>query len=301
MRIERVVIAIAVLLPATAGGVENYHTGDSLICSDCHSMHFSQRHGFQGGAVGAQPEVGSPGDWLPHGGPHGGLLKLPRDELCVACHDGTVVLGATSSPGGNIASAASTAKTALVSSVTSAAPTGLAAPPGGTLADHPFGHAGDCSACHETHGSSNYRNLKANPGGGRGGPLRVVAEKAAASGDRRGRARDATYRSGMNEWCMACHESLPGHHPVGRALYGSTSADWEDWAATSWAQANPGWIVVRVQNPQDDPSAPNSQQHDQVFCLSCHTAHGSSNPKALIYADGISIDSTCAQCHFDRY
>jgi hypothetical protein len=44
----------------------------------------------------------------------------------------------------------------------------------------------------------------------------------------------------------------------------------------------------------------------QVFCGTCHKAHGSTNPKGLIYddettatpEDGTSQMQTCQQCHY---
>jgi hypothetical protein len=62
-----------------------YHSGDTLLCSDCHTMHFSQAHGFAGGLVTTTAAPG--GDWL-SAGPNSFLLKAPANQLCLACHDG---------------------------------------------------------------------------------------------------------------------------------------------------------------------------------------------------------------------
>jgi predicted CXXCH cytochrome family protein len=86
---------------------------------------------------------------------------------------------------------------------------------------------------------------------------------------------------------MDCHDAATNEHPWDQTISTAISADWSAWAAD---------IVNRV--PVQNPTAadpPNAK--DQVFCLSCHKAHGSPNPGATIRADGLSLESTCAQCH----
>ena len=83
-------IATLVAFPALAG---QYHSGATLFCYDCHTPHHSMQHGYSGGAVNTDPgaitgQSGFGGDWMPAGTPNDYLLKLPANELCLACHDG---------------------------------------------------------------------------------------------------------------------------------------------------------------------------------------------------------------------
>src|SRR5262245_61624206 len=79
------VAALAVTaLPAFAG---EWHTGASNLCTDCHTMHFSQTHQWGSDAPLASRSQ-SGGDWLGATGPNNFLLKAPANQLCLACHDG---------------------------------------------------------------------------------------------------------------------------------------------------------------------------------------------------------------------
>jgi hypothetical protein len=87
---NRILIAAAALLalavaPVMAG---EWHTSNTNVCTDCHTMHFSMQHGFSGGTVSTTPT--NDGNWLGTDlqGPNGYLLKMPANELCLACHDG---------------------------------------------------------------------------------------------------------------------------------------------------------------------------------------------------------------------
>src|SRR3990172_4400761 len=62
---------------ASAG---DFHTTASLVCSDCHVMHYSATHTYSG-AVTPDPLLAS-------GGPYPKLLKNSSIQLCLACHDG---------------------------------------------------------------------------------------------------------------------------------------------------------------------------------------------------------------------
>lgn len=70
--------------PALAG---EWHAGENNMCTDCHTMHFSQTHNWDGTTpVSQTPAEG--GNWLGATGPNHYLLKLPANQLCKACHDG---------------------------------------------------------------------------------------------------------------------------------------------------------------------------------------------------------------------
>jgi hypothetical protein len=77
-------IVALIALPALAG---EWHTGPSNLCTDCHTMHFSQTHNWDGTTpVSTTPQPD--GNWLGATGPNHYLLKLPANQLCLACHDG---------------------------------------------------------------------------------------------------------------------------------------------------------------------------------------------------------------------
>lgn len=83
------ILVAAFAVVALWGGVVmagEYHSGQTLICFDCHTMHFSMQHGWAGGAVGGTPVPG--GDWLGSTGPNQFLLKAPANQLCLSCHEG---------------------------------------------------------------------------------------------------------------------------------------------------------------------------------------------------------------------
>jgi predicted CxxxxCH...CXXCH cytochrome family protein len=75
-----------IAVPMFAG---QYHSGQTLYCADCHTMHFSMQHGYgSGNPVGTKPPTGGPtSDWLGATGPNNYLLKAPANTLCLQCHD----------------------------------------------------------------------------------------------------------------------------------------------------------------------------------------------------------------------
>jgi len=97
MEMKRLLVMVAILaavaFPVIAG---EWHAGTTNLCTDCHTMHFSMQHNWQGGAVSTTGQPG--GNWLSTSGPNAFLLKAPANQLCEACHDGQTfapdVLGA---------------------------------------------------------------------------------------------------------------------------------------------------------------------------------------------------------------
>jgi predicted CXXCH cytochrome family protein len=154
----------------------------------------------------------------------------------------------------------------------------------------------NCATCHDPHGNGAYRNLRPNPSGSPGRPevTPVVQQTTLPNGSNAGvvyTRANVRYVSGMSQWCMNCHNLVADafhslSHPYDRAIWGAIFADYPSWAA-------PITNRVPVQNPVGQPAP---DQGDQVFCLSCHKAHGSPNLGAVIYADG-DMTSTCSQCH----
>ena len=98
-------LALLALVPWAASTGE-YHYQGTLLCYDCHTMHYSQTHNWDG--TTPVPTTGNAnGNWLGSGGPFQYLLKSgsassPINDLCLACHDGQTfapdVLGANANP-----------------------------------------------------------------------------------------------------------------------------------------------------------------------------------------------------------
>lgn len=75
---------LLVALPAMAG---EWHSGQNNLCTDCHTMHFSQTHNWDG-STPVPTDPAADGNWLGASGPNHYLLKLPVNQLCLTCHDG---------------------------------------------------------------------------------------------------------------------------------------------------------------------------------------------------------------------
>ncbi len=77
-------VAAIAAVPAFAG---EWHAGQTNVCTDCHTMHFSMQHDWAGTSP-VSTTVQPNGNWLGAIGPNKRLLKLPANLLCEACHDG---------------------------------------------------------------------------------------------------------------------------------------------------------------------------------------------------------------------
>lgn len=276
------VLALGLAAPCPVAGGE-WHAASTLTCSDCHTMHNSK------GGLPMRYD-GAPASAL-------GLLRAgTANGVCLACHGGqkatapNVLSASAGLPGG--AFPADLSDPGGVAHALGAAPV---VPPDG---DTPVVMA--CATCHDPHGNGAYRNLRASPSGtGRAaGVVLQVRQRVLANGSNPGEvyaAANLTYVAGMSAWCLDCHNLLVGADP---ASHGGRPHPWERSLrapGASWSRWS-GDVPNRVpaQNPAGDPSP---GQADEVFCLSCHRAHGTTRDAAAIWADGASLDSTCLQCH----
>lgn len=215
-------------LAGPADGVAMYHNGATLLCSDCHTVHFSESHGFSGGAVSttAVPD----GDWLTASGPNNYLLKASSStRLCLSCHDGQTfapdvvesdTYGVAQRPAGffgqpdvpnfkghNLASAS------------------LGTPGDSNLCNRcHFLHGGgtmataqvQCIDCHNPHGNASYRNLWWASAPGSEPPI-LASIRAGSTGKNRYDAvnvaypapslADGTWREVTN-MCIDCHHAF---------------------------------------------------------------------------------------------
>ncbi len=76
-----------ILLLASGGTTGEYHSGQTLYCYDCHTIHASISHGFDGGTVSID-SFSPGGNWIGSNVPNLHLLKAPANQLCLACHNG---------------------------------------------------------------------------------------------------------------------------------------------------------------------------------------------------------------------
>lgn len=256
-------------------------------------MHYSE-----GGALPIRAEAGGPFSQL--------LLADTNNLLCLSCHDGADIdapdvlypVTYTSDPAGGYF--------ANSGGIASDSAHNLGMPYGETPSGSMDSLILSCISCHNPHGNSNYRNLLFNPtGSGNSADVNVIVYQTLSADGPGGNSpaevyapSNILYRIGMSDWCNDCHTDFHGtsetgspepwfRHPQDVTIYGRNYADYNHWSGTI---AN----RVEVESPYDMivPSA-----DDEVFCLSCHKAHGSANEANLIYADGGGMLSTCQQCH----
>ncbi|MCB9897962.1 MAG: hypothetical protein H6825_08160 [Planctomycetes bacterium] len=229
-------LVLVLLVPVTFAG--DYHNGGTLLCSQCHVMHFSQSHGYQPNGTGFYLEPAA-------GGPFHYLLRDEVNNLCLACHDqGGIapdVLGAAN--GGNGPTDVREAGYLNRLGVEGLPATGhtldsLDTAPGSDPPWKPEDNNGageglNCINCHHQHGyagfgsptGSQYRNLLANPGAGgnhfvtynndtvgTNNLARDVFERQAAEYDESvvdWNEPDNT-QSAIGAWCGGCHTNFHG-------------------------------------------------------------------------------------------
>lgn len=175
---KKIVISAATMATLAIGSglamAGEYHSGATLFCNDCHTMHASMQHEFgSANTVSATAKLG--GEWLPNqGDPKAFLLKGGENEVCLSCHDGKTfapdVLGANAnaSPSqGRSAGALNDAGTgAGYESYKGHTLGSTATPPGynpAAVGAADFYAAADglkCISCHAQHGpATGFRNL----------------------------------------------------------------------------------------------------------------------------------------------
>jgi hypothetical protein len=326
-------VAILLVIPVIAAAGD-FHSGASLICSDCHVMHFSQSHGYNPDGSGIFTPTGG-------AGPHHYLLRNEVNDLCLSCHDGASfapdVLGANANGYVRQAGALNRAGTGL-------------APTGHTLdstdpapGSNPVWSEADglhCTNCHQPHGyhpgGNSWRNLLYSAGNGVAYPG-ILVDYATATNDLTKdiyqvaagplnvhyamsniffNEPDVT-ASAYADFCKMCHNDFHGAKG-GLEVGGATG---EEWLRHPNADADIGAVgsghsdlaeftghtnrvqVMSASGVWDPPAADSTPS-----CMSCHKAHGNQNAFGLIYMsgtgtvteqgdDGTQAKDLCKQCH----
>lgn len=324
----------AIAVNVKSGG---YHAASTLVCSDCHTMHYSEE------SVVPPPRGAS--------GPNDKLLLRPGvNDLCLTCHDAD---GGGAAP--NLAPDVMTG-TSGSQAVNRAAGSFQAASGGTTPNAHDLGVAAKtapgsnpvyttpadgllCTDCHNAHGNTNFRNLEPTPANRAVTAVNVQAggvdltETAVTPTSTQYNMTNIIYRSDkMTRWCATCHNNFYATaYPPGwpdANLGGSGTGDTAGGAADQWKR-HPGSHINMGQantNTHADSAyylagtskvraidisgnSPGTITDDIPFCGSCHKAHGSdtAKPNNLYYdnratagpalQDGTSLNDTCQQCH----
>ncbi len=310
MKVARFLLPAAglAILGGSFGTAGDYHVGPSLVCSDCHVMHFSETHTY-GGAIGQQGFPTLVTDPNPH------LLRRPQDssQICLACHDERTdapdVLGVNST--GIFFRAAgqlNSSKDSPQIQGTGHTIGSMDPAPGAGTQWNGNGTTGLlCSHCHATHGNAYYRNLVTNPGNATGITVTYMTGSTYDSSSKvqqdvktpladHYKVENIRYRqttSGLSAWCRGCHDYTTSFaHPFDTDIPNSGFT-------SRWHESHNSRVPV-VSPSQSIPGSDN-----RVFCLSCHKAHGSTHVQGQLWddrttaelEDGLIVDDTCNQCH----
>ena len=172
-----VLVAVTAFMAALASVAVagDYHVGQLLVCSDCHTAHGSQSHPYL-----ETGEFQVPGSRSTSSAPFPYLLRQESiNTTCLGCHEGRTdvpdVLGATAaSPTGGRSAGALSTETGHGFTNSDGYATGdghtlwsSTIPPGSNGAfvasREDWATVGlECSDCHSVHGSANFRNMRTN-------------------------------------------------------------------------------------------------------------------------------------------
>jgi hypothetical protein len=194
-----------------------------------------------------------------------------------------------------------------------------------------------CGDCHEVHGNSNWRNLKAKPGTA-GTAINVVAATGDPTadvlmeGDLETEGSPNHYQTDrvrfnadnhIAAWCEGCHTSIETgtKHRQNRSFADAAPANvdyanWRDGGTGFGTAVDDGngtgtYGVPRLRFAQSGGSwgeCGTVADTNQVFCLTCHKAHGTKYDSALVWPasrigsggtaySAVDRGAACQQCH----
>jgi hypothetical protein len=319
MRKALVLAALAAMfvgVPVALAG--DYHQGVTLVCADCHVMHYSQSHGYDN--QGTDP-VG----YLGAGGPFEYLLRDEVNNLCLTCHNGSAnapdVLDANTGTHNRMAGALNESGTAPYYHATGHTLGSMDPAPGGTTYTPPT-HGLNCVSCHYQHGrtsSNTWRNLNLSSLnyqiGGTPDNSKDVWEISATLGqipvhyatDNVWFQEPVSTASDYATFCKSCHTNF--HGTKGGAEVGGGGALGTEWKRHPNADANIGAVggghsslttynsrtnKVKVMSATGDWGVAGvglgldgaAPADVTPSCFSCHKSHGNQNSFGLIFMSG---------------
>ncbi len=321
-------LAIAALVLGGAAYAADYHEGATLICSDCHVMHYSQSHGYNDNGGGIYAPLGAEG-------PYHYLLRNDINDLCLGCHDGSNnapdVLEQNGGVSANrLAGALNRDGSAPYYHATGHTLDATDVAPGGTFVNT---DGLNCVDCHFQHGRYGSYRL-----------MRVTSSAAAVTYATSATTPDLTKdvwqkanggsthydwtnveycepsqtASKYADYCKRCHTDFHGAKG-GPEVGGATG---EEWLRHPNADANIGALTgghsslatytgrtnkVKVMSASGGWEPPAADVTPS--CFSCHKSHGNQNSFGLIHmsgtgaiteegdTDGTTVKQLCKQCH----
>jgi hypothetical protein len=317
--------------PAVAG---DYHNGATLICADCHVMHYSQSHGYNPDGTGIWTSLGTTG-------PYEFLLRNEVNALCLSCHNGQAfapdVLGANTGSAVRMAGALNQEGGVGLDATGHTLDSDATAPGSNPAWNNPDGL--NCIDCHHQHGYgggfNEYRNVRNTPGNtgfpgvelsyavGTNDPTKDIYITAVREYDISNvffNEPDPT-GSAYADWCKGCHTEFHGATGGGE-VGGATGVE---WVRHPNAEANIGTHTgghssigvyasktnktkVMSETGIWDSMDPLELAGSTPSCFSCHKAHGNNNAFGLIFLsgtgtvtidgdDGTAAKDLCKQCH----
>jgi predicted CXXCH cytochrome family protein len=170
-----------------------------------------------------------------------------------------------------------------------------------------------CTSCHDPHGGRNYRILQQRlhpPSMQQEDPPGYVLVTSNETGgqnpNQSGYAPDyvnPNYRLGLGDWCTGCHFTY--HQTVSVSPFNAEDGKGLITRYRHPMNMNLGALTTTL--PLEDPTGDGASANDQVFCLTCHFAHGSNhtasglaanvaptNDSALLRIDNRGV---CEECH----
>jgi hypothetical protein len=171
-----------------------------------------------------------------------------------------------------------------------------------------------CTSCHDPHGGRNYRLLQQrmhpSPMQQEDPPGYVLVTSNEVGGYNPNLPGyvpnyvDPKYKLGLGDWCTGCHFTYH-QSDSGAELFNAEDGNGRVRRYRHAMNATLGTLTTAL--PLEDLSGNGSSADDQLFCLSCHFAHGSNvsttglaanvaptNDSALLRLDNRGV---CEECH----